>query len=612
MLKLEISNINKKIILLLSDLIIIIISLTAAFSLRLEEFYPFWEIDFLIYVLYFVVLIFVFSFFNIYQILIRYFDNFSILKIVKAIFIFQIVLISINLIIYEYVYFPRSVSFIAPILVGILIVVHRIILNYLINSDKSINKYNNNIIIYGINENTVSLLNSLRQFQNYGLVKGFIDDLDTYKKREINGIKIYKKNQLIKIIKEKKITEIIIGSNYHSDNRYKELLNSFQDSNIRIRRISNAKNYLKTFITKSLENKINFFDVIDRPKIKVDKNILKKNIYKKKILVTGGGGSIGGELCLEILKYSPSKLYILDISEINLFNLMERLKSNNKLNKNIVYPVLGDCTDIEFLKMHFNKLAIDDIYHAAAYKHVSLGEQNPFSMIRNNILSTKNIIDFVKIKKVKNFVFISSDKAVNPKSILGLTKRFGELITHNLYQQYKLKKTSFSVVRFGNVIGSSGSVIPIFLDQIEKKQSLTVTHKKVERYFMSINEAVQLVINSSYLNKNSFRIFALDMGKQIKIYEIANRIIKLSGNMIKNKSNPKGDISIKITGLKKGEKLSEEITLGKKLLKTSNDKIMICDDKVKYFDVDFRINEINKIIKNNNFKKHKIRKFLEN
>ena len=181
-----------------------------------------------------------------------------------------------------------------------------------------------------------------------------------------------------------------------------------------------------------------------------------------------------------------------------------------------------------------------------------------------------------------------------------------------MYKQNKLKNTSFSVVRFGNVIGSSGSVIPIFLDQIEKKQSLTVTHKKVERYFMSINEAVQLVINSSYLNKNSFRIFALDMGKQIKIYEIANRIIKLSGNMIKNKSNPKGDISIKITGLKKGEKLSEEITLGKKLLKTSNDKIMICDDKVKYFDVDFRINEINKIIKNNNFKKHKIRKFLEN
>ena len=185
MLKPKISNINKKIILLLSDLIIIIISLTAAFSLRLEEFYPFWEIDLLIYVLYFLVLIFVFSFFNIYQILIRYFDNFSILKIVKAIFIFKIILISINLLIYEYVYFPRSVSFIAPILVGILIVIHRIILNYLINSDKNTNKYKNNIIIYGINENTVSLLNSLRQFPNYGLVKRFIDDLETYKKREI-------------------------------------------------------------------------------------------------------------------------------------------------------------------------------------------------------------------------------------------------------------------------------------------------------------------------------------------------------------------------------------------------------------------------------------------
>ncbi len=363
MLKHKISNINKKIILLLSDLIIIIISLAAAFSLRLEEFYPFWEIDFQIYILYFLVLLFVFSFFNIYQILIRYFDNFSILKIVKAIFIFQIILISINLLIYKYIYFPRSVSFIAPILVGILIVMHRIILNYLINSDKNINKYNNNnIIIYGINENTVSLLNSLRQFPNYGLVKGFIDNLETYKKREINGIKIYKKSQLIKIIKEKKITEIIIGSNYYSDNKYRELFNLLKHRNIRIRKISNAKSYLKTFITKSLENKVNFFDVIDRPKIKVDKNILKKKIYKKKILVTGGGGSIGGELCKEILKYSPSKLYILDISEINLFNLINKLKSNKKLNKNIVYPVLGDCNDIEFLKLRFNKLVIDDIY----------------------------------------------------------------------------------------------------------------------------------------------------------------------------------------------------------------------------------------------------------
>ncbi len=612
MTKLKLSNLNKKLILLLSDTIIIVISISVAFSLRLETFYPFWEVNFFIYLIYAGIFYIIFSLFNIYQILIRFFDNFSILKIVKAIVLIQLILIIINLIAYKYIYFPRSISFIAPIFIGILIIIHRIILNYFVKSKKNEENVKNNILIFGINENTVSLLNNLRQFSNYGTVKAFVDNFGTYKQREINGIKIYKKNQLNKIVNKYKINEIIVGSKNYSERKFKNLYNLIQHKNIRIRRISTTKNYLKTFITKTLENKINFFDIIDRPKIIVDKKILKRKIFKKKIIITGGGGSIGSELCHEILKYYPNKIYILDISEINLFNLMKKLENNKKFKKNIVIPILGDCSDLEFLKLRFKKLQVDEIYHAAAYKHVALGEENPFSMIKNNILSTKNMIDFAYSKKIKNFVFISSDKAVNPESILGLTKRFGELITHNLYKQYKFKKTSFSVVRFGNVIGSSGSVIPIFLNQLKEKLPLTVTHKKVERYFMSINEAVQLVINSSYFNKNQFKIFALEMGKQIKIYEIAKRIIKLSGNTFKHKSNPKGDIGIKIIGLKKGEKLSEEITLGKKLLKTTNDKIMICDDKINYFETSKRIIQINKAITNKNLDREKIKKLLEN
>ena len=330
MFNVKISNLNKKIILLLSDLIIIIASLSAAFSLRLEKFYPFWKIDISIYILYSLVLLTVFSIFNIYQILIRYFDNFSILKIVKAIFIFQVILIVINLLIYKYIYFPRSVSFIAPIFIGIFIIIHRIILNYLINSGKNNIIYQNNIIIYGINENTVSLLNSLRQTPNYGTVIGFIDNLKNFRKREVNGIKIYKKDELNKLINEKKINEIIIGPKNYSK-KLSELFNSLNEYNIRIRKISDTKNYLKNFIKKGLENKIDFYDIVNRPKILVDSKILKKKIYNKNILVTGGGGSIGGELCIEILKHSPKNLYILETSEINLFNILK--KSNNCLNK---------------------------------------------------------------------------------------------------------------------------------------------------------------------------------------------------------------------------------------------------------------------------------------
>ena len=221
-------------------------------------------------------------------------------------------------------------------------------------------------------------------------------------------------------------------------------------------------------------------------------------------------------------------------------------------------------------------------------------------MIKNNIFTTNTIVNFALKKKVKNFIFISSDKAVKPKSILGITKRFGEKIIQNEFlKNKKNSRTNFTIVRFGNVIGSSGSVIPIFFKQISNNLPLTVTHKKVKRYFMSISEAVQLVINASYMNKKNLGIYALNMGKQIFIYEIAKRIIRLSGKTIKNKNNPKGDVPIKIIGLKKGEKLSEELTLGENLLKTSHKDIILCDEKFSISNLDKEL----KKIKNTSFKK---------
>ena len=197
------------------------------------------------------------------------------------------------------------------------------------------------------------------------------------------------------------------------------------------------------------------------------------------------------------------------------------------------------------------------------------------------------------MKKIKNFTFISSDKAVKPKSILGITKKFGEKIIQYEYSKNKKKSfTNFTIVRFGNVIGSSGSVIPIFLDQISKNLPLTVTHKKVKRYFMSISEAVQLVINASYMNKSDLRIFALNMGEQIFIHKIAERIIRLSGKTVKDKKNKNGDISIKITGLKKGEKILEEITLGDNLLSTSHPEIMLCDENINIRNIKYDLSKI--------------------
>ena len=611
MISYKLSNYEKKIILVLCDIFIIIACLSFSYSLRLEKIYPFWEIDIKVYIVYLLIFFTIFYTNSIYQILIRYFDYYSIKKIIKSIIYYQLILIFINLLIYKVVYFPRSVSFIAPILIGIFVVLARLIICFLINNIQKKDNIFNNIMIIGINDEAVSLLNNLRQNFNYGNVKCFLDVSENFKKREINGIKIYKISNLYHLIDKLQITEIIIASKKFSkkkrDTLYKKLINK----NVRIKNVSSLKNK-KNIIEKTLEAKPSFFDIINRTKIDVSKSVLEKKIKNKSILVTGGGGSIGSNLCLEILKHYPKQIYILDNSELNLFNIKNKIFSENKMYKNNAKFILGDFGDINFLRAKFKSLIIDEIYHAAAYKHLEFGEENSYSIIKNNIFSTENLLKYVKEKKIKNFTFISSDKAVNPTSMLGITKKIGEMmVKYSMHDKYK-ESTKFTIVRFGNVIGSSGSVIPIFLKQVSQQKILTVTHKNVERYFMSISEAVQLVINSSYLNEGGFKIFALDMGDQIKIYEIAKRIITLSGYTLKNRQNKYGDIQIKITGLKRGEKISEELSLGKNLRPSKNSKILICDDDFKIKNLKRNLNILRNKIENKVVSYKEINKLISN
>ncbi len=600
MLKLNVNklgNLKKRLFLVISDLIIIIISISASYSLRLETLFSVSSIDFRVYLIFFLIFFSIFHLNNIYQILLRYFDYFSIKKILKSIIICLFILVPVNFYFYQDFYFPRSISFIAPIIIGILIILHRVFINFLININSARDK--KNILIIGLNNQSISLIKNIRANFNSNSVKAVIDSKNLYKKREINGIKIYKKKDLDNVIKKLKINEIIIGNNTLSEKEYSKLFNKHEKSNIRIKKINIKYDGLNEYLNQSTISLLNFFDIIDRPKIIVKRKILEKKIKNKTFLITGAGGSIGSELCIEILKHKPRKIFALEISEINLFNLLNKIKEK-KYNIRNVKPILGDASDDYFLKNYFKEKKIDEIYHAAAYKHVSFGQDNPYSMIKNNIFTTNTIVNFAIKKKVKNFIFISSDKAVKPKSILGITKRFGEKIIQNEFlKNKKNSKINFTIVRFGNVIGSSGSVIPIFLKQIYNNLPLTVTHKKVKRYFMSISEAVQLVINASYINKKDLRIYALNMGKQIFIYDIAKRIIRLSGKTIKNKNNPKGDVPIKIIGLKKGEKLSEELTLGENLLKTSHKDIILCDEKFSISNLDKEL----KKIKNTSFKK---------
>ena len=578
--KININNITKKIILVSLDILIIFFAIIFSYSVRLDSLYNPFDIDYRVYLIFTSVFLISFYVNNIYQILISFFDNQSIIKIIRAVLISQIILFIINIVSYKEFFFPRSTSIIVPIICGIFFICSRIIINYLINLKSKKSNTKNKILIFGVNEKSMSILKDINNYQSYGKVVAFIEVNERYKKREVGGIKIFKKKDFNDIIKKYKISEVIISSKSFTKKDVEDLYDKSEKYNLRIKNLNRLKNNTN-FLNKSLEIIPNFFEIVGRTKINVDDKILIKKIKGKKILVSGGGGSIGSELCLQILKYNPKKLLILDNSEINLYNLSKRLDDENFNKKNFKF-VLGDCCDLNFLKNEFAKEKIDEVYHAAAYKHVGFSEDNIYSLLKNNVIGTKIILEFTLRKKINNFTFISTDKAVNPMSVLGYTKKIGENLVNYYSKSDKCTpKMKFTVVRFGNVIGSSGSVIPLFIKQIKENKLLTVTDKNVKRYFMTIPEAVQLVINSSYLNNKRFNIFALDMGKQIKIYQIAKKIIKLCGYSIKNKSNPSGDVFIKIIGLRKGEKLHEEISLGKNLKVTNNSKIMLCNENLE-------------------------------
>ena len=436
-----------------------------------------------------------------------------------------------------------------------------------------INPHSKNVVIYGAGSAGRQLSIALSQSNEYNPV-ALIDDANEMHRQTINGLEVFSPDNLESLINKKNISEILLAIPSLSRIRRNEIINLLEPYPVTVRSLPSVSDLAQGKVKIDDLRKIDIKDLLGRALVKPNEKLLKIKITDKVVLVTGAGGSIGSELCRQILSLKPKRLILFEISESSLYQIEQELTKIKPANIEI-FPVLGSVRDKEIMEYICKNYSVQTIYHAAAYKHVPLVEMNQAEGVLNNALGTLAVAEAAIATKVETFVLISTDKAVRPTNIMGATKRVAELVLQALT---KIQNTTcFTMVRFGNVLDSSGSVIPLFKKQIEEGGPVTVTDVNIVRYFMTIPEAVELVIQASAMGEGG-DVFVLDMGEPVRINDLAIKMIQLSGLQVRDKDNPDGDIEIKFIGLRPGEKLFEELLVGDNTQKTENPLIMRAEE----------------------------------
>ena len=461
------------------------------------------------------------------------------------------------------------------------------------------------VLIIGAGEAAKILIKTIKTSLKdaYNII-GLIDDNTNKVNYAISGNKILgTRYDIPRICKENDVEAIFFTISNIPNKDRKEILKICQETGCKVRILPGTKDLIKSKNIMDNFRNVEIEDLLGREPIKLDNRNIGKLIKDKVVLVTGGGGSIGSELCRQIIKYNPERLVILDIYENNLYDIEQELKFNYPKIK--IDAVVASVREKERLNEIFKEYKPYLVFHAAAHKHVPLMETSPLEAIKNNVFGTYNVVNCADEYNVKRFILISTDKAVNPTNIMGATKRLCEMIVQ---AKDKVSKTEYAAVRFGNVLGSNGSVVPLFKKQIANGGPVTVTHKDITRFFMTIPETVSLALQAMS-GANGGEIFVLDMGEPVKIYDMALNLIKLSG------LEPNVDIQIKITGLRPGEKLYEELLMAEEgLTQTKHDKIYIAEPMdIDMKKIENKLNILDKLLVDgtNNEQKEKIRKAMK-
>ncbi len=438
-----------------------------------------------------------------------------------------------------------------------------------------------NVVIYGAGSAGVQLASALGYGREFKPV-AFIDDDERLHKQKVNGLRIYPLDSLRYLIARYQVSDVLLAMPSVNRSRKSEIIHALESFAIHVMSMPGLSDIAQGKVTVDTLQEVEISDLLGRDTVAPNQSLLMGNVSGKVVLVTGAGGSIGSELCRQISRLQPKALILFEISEFLLYaiekelqHLLEKSPDGNQLK---LVPVLGSVTDAMRFEKVCKTFRVQTIYHAAAYKHVPMVERNPGEAIWNNIFGTLRTTQAAINSGVETFVLISTDKAVRPTNTMGATKRFAELILQALSANNN-SPTRFTMVRFGNVLGSSGSVVPLFKEQIARGGPVTVTDERIIRYFMTIPEASQLVIQAGAMGKGG-DVFVLDMGEPVRIVDLAKRMIHLSGLEIKDKDHPAGDIEISFTGLRPGEKLYEELLIGDNVSKTEHLQIMRAEEHV--------------------------------
>ena len=572
---LGIGNTKRKLLLMALDSALLVLAVAAAYWLRTNVWYLPNNAILLTYPLAPLTALPVFLMFSLYRYSIRYLGNNAIWQMLLAVSLATL-LWSLAIALLQIEAVPRSVYIIYWLLALVGIVGLRYLGRWLASSDddETLSHRQKRTLIYGAGSAGRLALQALVNSE-YKVI-AFVDDDAKRQGRIIDSYTVYRADGLQQLVSKLKIDSVLLAMPSISGNRRREIISSIEALSLEIRSLPSLGDLASGKLSLSNIRPVDITDLLGREPVPPIAELLSAQVHERRVLVSGAGGSIGAELARQIVAAQPSQLILVDFNEYGLYRCTQELQAQS----DNLTSCLGDLTNANWVNELIAEQQPDTVFHAAAYKHVPLLESNAINGFRNNVLSSYNLSTACAQHQVSNFTLVSSDKAVNPQSVMGLSKRYAELLTLSLQQQYP--KSIFSVVRFGNVLNSSGSVIPLFRQQIAAGGPLTVTDKNMTRYFMTISEAASLVIQAGAM-ASAGDIFVLDMGKPVSIYDLAVKMVHLSGLSVYNSKTQLGDIAIELTGMRPGEKLHEVLSYSDNFGATRHAKILKVEEQPELF-----------------------------